>query len=250
MPLRGNSDFTCRRYQRARSPCYHARAGTAAGAQHRPKIVRVPCGFARELSDELECGHAKVHFRTRQIKNDVMTAHYWRGMGFAIVAALCGAGTIAWLFAPTSAPRRKVPTPLGELTAHRPPQSDKESTYRALVAGPTLKKRSPEPDVGSVALADRWAPFTNAAAGTIRTVQTGLDTALASPNPDNGSQTEAKKTGSASNAIVPPLPRARPPNANIAAPLDPPLPRPRSAGSAPRSLFTAVTVSDDRYPDP
>jgi hypothetical protein len=218
--------------------------------------------------------------------------------GFGILAVLGSFWGIVWFIRSyVEPPRVMMPSPLAlaarDSTPVSPPQTKRNEAApdRSTTASVPASAAPADPTDRAATtggIADRWAPFGQAAAATTQvspatreavpatsapmgppptiaatpaalaaadpaslptiSAATSLTTLSAAPDPDAFEEV--------AESFVPairgpaPLPRRRPVMTASAAKrnAEPPLPRPRPDGPAPQSVFTGVPVTDDRFP--
>ena len=218
--------------------------------------------------------------------------------GFGILAILGSFWGIVWFIRTyVEPPRVMMPSPLAlaarDSTPVSAPQTRRteagpDRTTTASMAASAASGDSADRAATTGGIADRWAPFGQAAPTTSQVSPAAREAvpatsapmgapptiaatpaALAAPDPASLPTISAATSLTTLNAapdpdvieevaesFVPairgpaPLPRRRPVMTASAAKrnAEPPLPRPRPDGPAPQSVFTGVPVSDDRFP--
>jgi len=143
---------------------------------------------------------------------------------------------------PAAAERSVAVTPAEAQPVTNPPVAP-----RAIVAESAPPTEPPATD----ALADRWMPIAPPPApAPVAARDTSAPAALAMPADSDTPLDEVAESTVPAISGSAPLPRRKPTQTAAVRPRnsDPPLPRPRPDGPAPQSVWTAVPVSDDRFP--
>ena len=140
-------------------------------------------------------------------------------------------------------------------TGSQPAEAAPASAASAEPAPPKAAQVATPPEPAAAnAIADRWLPMTPAAPppadpAPAATAATTEPAAVAAADSDPPIEEVAESSVPAISGAAP-LPRRKPTQtaAVRSRNTDPPLPRPRPDGPAPQSVWTAVPVSDDRFP--